>query len=109
MAQRPTDGNIFDHLERAGIRRLEDDRAKAAAGPKSTGETRLNAAGPAFIAARHDVTFGVEWLKAETATAESSRGETSGAKTSGTESVELHFRRKRSSAEFVERRNLFCW
>jgi hypothetical protein len=58
MAQRPIDGNIFGHIEREGIRRLEDERAKtAAAGPKSNGETRLNAAGPAFIAARYDATF----------------------------------------------------
>jgi hypothetical protein len=91
MAQRPTDGNI-DHIEREGIRRLEDERAKtAAAGPKSNGETRLNAAGPAFCAARYDArydaTFRLESLKAETATAESSRGETSATKTSGTESL----------------------
>lgn len=61
MAQRPTDVSIFDRIEREGIRRLEDERAKeAAAGPKSTGERRLNAAGPAFIAARYDATFRVE-------------------------------------------------
>jgi hypothetical protein len=53
--------SIFDRIEREGIRRLEDERAKeAAAGPKSTGERRLNAAGPAFIAARYDATFRVE-------------------------------------------------
>jgi hypothetical protein len=67
IAQRPTDGNIFAHIEREGIRRQEEERAKqAAAGPKPTGETRLNAAGPAFVAARYDATRVVFMVAAET-------------------------------------------
>jgi len=67
IAQRPTDGSIFDRIERDGVRRLEDERAKeAAAGPKPTGETRLNAAGPAFVAARYDATHVVFMVAAET-------------------------------------------
>jgi hypothetical protein len=66
-AQRPADGNIFAHIEREGIRRQEEERAKeAAAGPKPTGETRLNAAGPAFVAARYDATRVVFMVAAET-------------------------------------------
>lgn len=67
IAQRPADGNIFAHIEREGIRRQEQERAKeAAAGPKPTGETRLNAAGPAFVAARYDATHVVFMVAAET-------------------------------------------
>ncbi len=67
IAQRPTDGNIFAHIEREGIRRQEEERAKeAAAGPKPTGETRLNSAGPAFVAARYDATHVVFMVAAET-------------------------------------------
>jgi hypothetical protein len=67
IAQRPADGNIFAHIEREGIRRQEEERAKeAAAGPKPTGETRLNAAGPAFVAARYDATHVVFMVAADT-------------------------------------------
>ena len=67
IAQRPTDGNIFARLEREGIRRQAEERAKeAAASPKPTGETRLNAAGPAFVAARYDATRVVFMVVAET-------------------------------------------
>ena len=52
IAQRPADGNIFDHIEREGLRRLAEERAKETASqPKPTGESRLTAAGPAFVAA----------------------------------------------------------
>jgi hypothetical protein len=67
VAQRPTDGNIFAHIEREGIRRQEEERAKEAAlGPQPTGEPRLNAAGPAFVAARYDATHVVFMVAAET-------------------------------------------
>src|ERR1700686_2773983 len=37
IAQRPTDGNIFDRIEREGIRRQAEEEAKdAAAGPRPT-------------------------------------------------------------------------
>ena len=67
IAQRPTDGNIFDRIEREGIRRQAEEEAKdAAAGPRPTGEPRLNAAGPAFVAARYDATHVVFMVAAET-------------------------------------------
>jgi hypothetical protein len=66
IAQRPTDGNIFDRIEREGVRRLEEERAKEAAGPKPTGESRLTAAGPAFVAVRYDATHVVFMVAAET-------------------------------------------
>jgi hypothetical protein len=73
IAQRPTDGNIFDHIEREIKRKnaQEEDSAKeaakqAAAQPKPTGESRLNAAGPAFVAARYDATHVVFVVADET-------------------------------------------
>jgi len=67
IAQRPTDGNIFAHIEREGIRRQAEERAKeAAAGPKPMGETRLNAAGPAFAAVRYDARHVVFMVAADT-------------------------------------------
>ena len=52
-------GNIFVRLEREGIRRQQEEAAKAAKeqGPRSpNAEARLNAAGPAYVAARYDST-----------------------------------------------------
>lgn len=71
VAQRPTDGNIFEHIEREAKRKNAEDRAKAlakeaAAQPKPTGESRLAAAGPAFVAARYDATHVVFMVSAET-------------------------------------------
>jgi hypothetical protein len=67
IAQRPTDGNIFDHIEREAKRKNAEARAKeAAAQPKPTGESRLTAAGPAFVAARYDATHVVFMVAAET-------------------------------------------
>jgi hypothetical protein len=71
VAQRPTDGNIFEHIEREAKRKNAEDRAKAlakeaAAQPKPTGESRLKAAGPAFVAARYDATHVVFMVSAET-------------------------------------------
>ena len=57
IAQRLPDGNIFDHIEREIKRKNAEASAKeAAAQPKPTGESRLTAAGPAFVAARYDAT-----------------------------------------------------
>jgi len=67
VAQRPADGNIFDHIERETNRKNAEAAAKeAAAQPKPTGESRLNAAGPAFVAARYDATHVVFVVAAET-------------------------------------------
>jgi hypothetical protein len=71
VAQRPTDGNIFEHIEREAKRKNAEDRAKAlakeaAAQPKPTGESRLAAAGPAFVAARYDATHVVFMVSVET-------------------------------------------
>ncbi len=67
IAQRPKDGNIFEHIERQGLRRLAEEQSKAdAAAPKPTGESRLNASGPAFVAARYDDTHVVFMVAAET-------------------------------------------
>jgi len=67
IAQRPTDGNLFEHIEREGIRRQEAERAKeAASAPQPTGEPRLKAASPAFVAARYDATRVVFMVAAET-------------------------------------------
>jgi hypothetical protein len=59
VSQRIPEGNIFVRIEREGIRRQAEERERAAkeqAPPPPTGETRLSAAGPAFVAARYDAT-----------------------------------------------------
>ena len=67
IAQRMTDGNIFDRIERdSGAKRLAELAQEEAAQPKPTGESRLTAAGPAFIAARYDATHVVFMVAAET-------------------------------------------
>ena len=68
IAQRIPEGNIFSQIEREGVKRLAEERAKAAAAAvsQSTGELRLTAAGPAFIAARYDATHVVFVVAAET-------------------------------------------
>jgi len=67
VAQRPTDGNFFDLIEREAARKQAEKSAKeAAAKPQPTGESRLNAAGPAFVAARYDATHVVFVVVAET-------------------------------------------
>jgi hypothetical protein len=71
IAQRPVDGNIFDHIDRE-IKAREIKRknaeaaAKEAAAPKPTGESRLAAAGPAFVAARYDASHVVFMVSQET-------------------------------------------
>jgi hypothetical protein len=67
IAQRPVDGNIFDHIDREIKRKNAEAAAKeAAAQPKPTGESRLTAAGPAFVAARYDATHVVFMVAQET-------------------------------------------
>lgn len=56
-SQRIPEGNIFNRIEHEGIKRLAEERARQAqAEPQPTGESRLTAAGPAYIAARYDQT-----------------------------------------------------
>ena len=72
VAQRPVDGNIFDHIDREiKDREIERKNAEAAAKEaaaqlKPTGESRLSAAGPAFVAARYDSTHVVFMVSQET-------------------------------------------
>jgi hypothetical protein len=67
IAQRMTDGNIFDRIEReSNAKRLAELAQEEAAQPKPMGESRLTAAGPAFMAARYDATHVVFMVAAET-------------------------------------------
>jgi hypothetical protein len=67
VAQRPADGNILAHIEREEVRKLQERLAQEAeAGPKPMGESRLNTAGPAFVAARYDESHVVFMVAAET-------------------------------------------
>lgn len=69
ISQRIPEGNIFVRIERDGIRRQNEERALAAkeqAPPPPTGEARLNAAGPAYVAARYDATHVVFMVATET-------------------------------------------
>ena len=55
ISQRPVDGNIFAHIEREEVRKLHEQQAhdeKSAPQPKR--ESRLAAAGPAYVVARYD-------------------------------------------------------
>jgi hypothetical protein len=58
VGQRIPEGNIFVRIEHEGIRRqaVERERAAKEQGAPPAGETRLSAAGPAFVAARYDAT-----------------------------------------------------
>ena len=69
VGQRIPEGNIFVRLEREGIRRQAEERARAAQEqnpPPPTGEARLGAAGPAFVAARYDATHIVFMVATDT-------------------------------------------
>src|SRR5579863_6711626 len=67
VTQGVPEGNIFNKIEHEGIKRLAEEKAKAAAdAPKPTGQSRLEAAAPAFVAARYDATHVVFVLAAET-------------------------------------------
>jgi hypothetical protein len=59
IAQRPADGSILEHIQREETRKFKEKRAKegqeqAEALHLPTGESRLNAAGPAYVAVRYD-------------------------------------------------------
>jgi hypothetical protein len=63
----PGEDSLLIKIQREGVRRLAEEKAKeAAAQPKPTGESRLTAAGPAYVAARYDATHVVFMLAAET-------------------------------------------
>src|SRR5580692_4126024 len=67
IAQRLPDGNIFDHIDREIKRKNAEAAAKeAATQPRPTGESRLTAGGPAFVAARYDSTQVVFMVAEET-------------------------------------------
>src|SRR5271165_2414206 len=76
IAQWPTDGNLFEKIERKGLQRQAAERAKAAIAqeqarqslaPAPAAESRLNAAGPAYVAARYDATHVVFIVANDTA------------------------------------------
>jgi hypothetical protein len=71
IAERPVDGNIFDHIDREikdrEIKRKNAEAAaKEAASRITPSESRLTAAGPAFVAARYDATHVVFMVSQET-------------------------------------------
>lgn len=71
VEQRPSDGPIFEHIQREEVRKLHERNAKEAqaqaqAQAQPTGESRLKAAGPAFVAARYDDTHVVFIVTADT-------------------------------------------
>jgi hypothetical protein len=75
IAQRPADGSLFEQINRKGYARLAEERSKAAqaaqpqdqATPTPAAEARLNAAGPAYVAARYDATHVVFIVTDDTA------------------------------------------
>jgi len=74
VAQRPTDGPLFDQINRKGYARLAAERAKATIAveesptPEPAAEVRLSAPGPAYIAARYDATHVVFIVTTDTET-----------------------------------------
>jgi hypothetical protein len=71
VSERPTDGPILDHIQREEVRKFKERRAREAAAldqaqPQPTGQSRLEAAAPAFVAARYDQTHVVFMVVAET-------------------------------------------
>jgi len=67
IGQRLPEGNIFTKLEREAIkRRVEEEAKEAAAQPQAAEESRLTAAGPAYVAARYDSTHVVFMLTTQT-------------------------------------------
>jgi hypothetical protein len=70
VAQRPKDGPILEHLQNEEVRKYKERRAAEAAalanpGPQP-GQSRLEAASPAFFAARYDATHVVFMVVSET-------------------------------------------
>ena len=72
MRQRlPGEPSLFIKIQREGVRRLAEEKARAEeaeaqAKAQPTGESRLNAAGPAFVAARYDRTHVVFIVSTDT-------------------------------------------
>ena len=67
--QRYPEGSIFDHLEAQRKSKFVEQKAKEAeleAKTRPTGEVRLAAAGPAYLAAKYDTTHVVFMLAADT-------------------------------------------
>ena len=66
--QRPTNGPLLEQIEKEAVRKGLEKRAEEARQQilPPTGEDRLNAAGPAFVAARYDATHVVFMLATET-------------------------------------------
>jgi len=64
--RRPGEVGLFTKIEREGVKRLAEEKAKEAAAPKVTGESRLTAAGPAYVAARYDATHVAFMLTTQT-------------------------------------------
>jgi hypothetical protein len=66
--QRPTNGPLLEQIENEAVRKGLEKRAQEARQQilPRTGEDRLNAAGPAFVAARYDATHVVFMLATET-------------------------------------------
>ena len=65
----PGEDSLFIKIQREGVRKLAEEKAKAAQAtpqPQPTGESRLAAAGPAYVAARYDGAHVVFIVAAET-------------------------------------------
>jgi hypothetical protein len=69
-SQRLPEGSVFNRIERDGIKRLAAEKAQAAAAQQPllgpTGESRLVAAGPAYVSARYDATHVVFVVTSDT-------------------------------------------
>jgi hypothetical protein len=68
IRQIPDDGPILDHIEKEAVRKGLEQRAEEARKQilPPTGEARLNAAGPAYVAARYDATHVVFMVTTDT-------------------------------------------
>ncbi len=68
ISERPTDGPLLDHIENEAVRKQAERRAEEARKQSlpPNGESRLNAAGPAFVAARYDATHVVFMVATDT-------------------------------------------
>ena len=71
ISQRLPEGNIFIHLQREGLKRQAEESARAAKEhpspvPIATPQARINAAGPAYVAARYDATHVVFMVATDT-------------------------------------------
>lgn len=69
MHQNDPEGNVFNRIEHEGIARLAEQRAKevgAQPSPTPTGESRLRASAPAYVAVRYDKTHVVFMVATDT-------------------------------------------